>query len=214
MRRQKKYLIIICLMVAVFNSRLYSQTKKNKETSWLSLKEAAHKIGFCVYHVEQESCDDHSKVKIKLKKDNGPDSEFENDDYFELKPVWAKKRLKDLAKKKGSKSKDYLILFDIDQNWHGRLHDSTRTSNSYKMFSVLDLKDTLAFKTSNEANRNLTFYISSNREKSILTNTLWREFMSHREGKYDTKIAISLTGANVLSDYQNFKATFMKFIEK
>jgi hypothetical protein len=206
MIKQKRCLIIICIIVSLFNFKSYSQTEKSNDKSWLSFKNAAHRIGFCIYHIHQEICKEHSQIKNELEKISEPESDVY---YFKLHHLWAKKRLADWAESKASKSEDYFILFDIDQNSFKQLLDSTKTSNSYKMFSIFDLKDKFEFKM-----RWGTFYISSNRANSILTNTLWREFMSNRLGRLDSEIKISLSGTNTLNDYHNFKDAFIKFLKK
>ena len=208
---QKKHLIIFIMIVSFFNLKSYSQTKKPNDESWISLKNAAHSIGFCVYHVQQEPCNKHSQIKSEFEKVSEPESDVY---YFLLNPEWAKNRLTDWAESKAPIPEDYFMLFDIDQNSFKQLYDSTKTSNSYKMFSVFDLRDKFKFKTSRETDSSLTFYLTSNSVNSVLINTLWREYMSNRTGRLDYKIKISLSGINALNDYNNFKEAFIKFIEK
>lgn len=206
MIKQKNHLLLICIIVSIFNFKSHSQSKKSNDNYWQSFIEAAHGIGFCAYHKQQETCNEHSQIKYELEKINDPESDTY---YFQLDSIWAKKRLDKLAESKSSKSEDYLILFDIDQGSIKQLYDAPKTSNSYKMFSIFDLKDTLEFKIIRG-----TFYISSNKTNSILSNTLWREFMSNRLGRLDSKIEISLSGTNILNDYNKFKHAFIRFKEK
>ena len=81
------------------------------------------------------------------------------------------------------------------------------------MFSVFNLNDEYQFKVRKSSKTELTFYISSHVEESILSNTLWREFLSNRLGRLDTEIKISLNGSHALNDYQNFKEAFLKLSE-
>ena len=164
-----------------------------------------------MYQVQREICNKHSETKHQLEKVSEPESDIY---YFEMKSLWANKRLHNLAKTKKSNSIDYLMLFDIDQKSSKKLQDSIKTSNSYVMFSVFDLKYKYQFKVRQKTASNVTFYISSNTKQTILTNTMWREFFSHRPGRIDTEIKISLSGKNALVDYANFKEAFMKFTEE
>jgi len=82
------------------------------------------------------------------------------------------------------------------------------------MFSIFDLKNKFEFKKLRETDFSLSFYISSNRENSVLSNTMWREYISSRFGRLDSEIKISLNGTNALNDYHNFKEAFMKFMTK
>lgn len=213
MINQKNYLIVICLLISLFSLKAYSQIKKSNNELWIDFKNSAHKIGFCIYHVKQEVCKEHLLIKNELKKVSKPESDSDIY-YFLLNPKWAKKRLIDYSENNDSKPEDFLILFDIDQNSFKKLYDSTKTSNSYKMFSILNLNDKFEFKTHRETNSNIIFYISSSRTNSILSNTMWREFMSNRLGRLDSKIEISITGVNALNDYRYFKNSFLTFIEK
>jgi len=199
------------MIVSVFNLKSYAQTENSNTESWFSLKDAAHRIGFCVYQVGREVCEEHSQIKHELEKINGLESEVY---YFLLNPHWAKNRLSNWAKSQSSKSEDYFILFDIDQNSYEKLYGSTKTSNSHKMFSIFDLKNKFEFKKLRETDFSLSFYISSNRENSVLSNTMWREYISSRFGRLDSEIKISLNGTNALNDYHNFKEAFMKFMTK
>ena len=82
------------------------------------------------------------------------------------------------------------------------------------MFSVFDLRDNFEIKTHRKSNSSIIFKIVSDRASSILTNTMWREFFSHRLGCLSSEIEISLIGSTSLKDYQSFKDKFMNFVEK
>lgn len=211
MIKQKGYSIIIFLIISFFTLKTYSQIKKSNNESWITFKNSAHKIGFCVYHVQQEVCKEHSQIKYELQKISNSESEVH---YFELNSKWAKDRLTSLAENTASKSEYYLILFDIDQGSFKKLYDSTKTSNSHRKFSVFNLKDKFEFKMRRETSSRVDFYILSNRASSILSNTMWREFFSNRLGRLDSKIEISVSGSNALKDYYNFKDSFMNFVKK
>lgn len=207
----KHPILIICILFSFFNSESYAQSVLLNDKTWNSFKESAHAIGFCVYHKQQEVCNKHSGIKQELEKISEPDSDIY---YFTIKPSWANKRINDWAKTKESNADNYFILFDIDQKSHKQLYDSTKTSNSYTMFSVFNLKHKYQFKVRKKTDSDVIFYISSNSKNAILSNTMWREFMSNRLGRLDTEIEISLHGTNAVTDYHNFKEAFLKFIEK
>lgn len=207
----KKPFIITCIIVSFFFSKTYSQSEKSDNEKWFYLKESAHRIGFCIYHVKRKICNKHSEIKHELERINKSESEIY---YFQIKYLWANNRLNDWAKTKKSNSGNYFILFDIDQKSFKKLYDSTKTSNSYMKFSVFDLSHKYLFKLRQKSDYGVTFYISSNTKESILTNTMWREFFSNRLGRLDTKIKISLNGSNALGDYHKFKEAFMSFTEK
>lgn len=203
--------VLICMCVSFFHSPSHAQSNKSTDTNWNSFKAAAHKIGLCIYHTDWEVCREHSAIKSELVKISDPESDVY---YFPINSSWANSRLNAWAETNTSHPSNYLILFDIDQHSSKKLSDSTQTSNSYGMFSILDLKQVYQFKERQQSETQLTFYISTIRENSILTNTMWREFMTHRLGRLDDKINISLSGINALYDYQHFKAAFIRFIEK
>jgi hypothetical protein len=159
--------------------------------------------------MQQEFCNKHAKTKQELEKISLPES-LDEVYYFLINPNWANNRLSNLAKNNQS---NYLILFDIDQKSFKKLYDSTKTSNSYNMLSIIDLKQEYQFKTYRETDSLITFYISSNKKNSILTNTMWREFMSNRLGRLETEIEITLNGINARKDYYNFKKYFLKYIK-
>lgn len=206
----KKFFILILVIITVCFSTSYAQSKNIDIEKWNSFKESAHKIGFCIFHVKMEFCNEHSDIKNKLEKVSEPDDDIY---YFYLKQLWATNRLNNLAKTKKSNSENSFILFDIDQKSFKKLYDSTKTSNSYNMFSILDLTNTYQFRVREKTDTTVTFFISSNVKNSIITNTMWREFFSNRGGRFDSKIKIPLNGSNAFRDYQNFKEAFIKFTE-
>ena len=133
----KKTIIPLCILLTCLSFSSYSQSKKINLETWNSFKESAHKIGFCVYHVQMKACNQHSKIKLVLEKISEPESDI---NYFEMKDSWANKRLIELAKTQKSNSADYFILFDIDQKSFKKLYHSKKTSNSYLKFSIFDIK--------------------------------------------------------------------------
>ncbi len=211
MIKLKIHSIFIYLIISFFTIEGYSQIEKTKSETWIAFKNSAHNIGFCVYHIQQEACEDHSEVKDELLKISDPESEVY---YYQLDSKWAKNRLISLAKNNASKPENYFILFDVDQGSFAKLYDSTKTSNSYKMFSVFDLRDNFEIKTHRKSNSSIIFKIVSDRASSILTNTMWREFFSHRLGRLSSEIEISLIGSTSLKDYHSFKDKFMNFVKK
>ena len=75
MIKLKSYSIIIYLVISFFTIEGYSQIDTTNSKVWISFKNSAHKIGFCVYHIQQEACEDHSEVKDELLKISDPESE-------------------------------------------------------------------------------------------------------------------------------------------
>ena len=207
----RKTTIAIYMFLSCLSFSSYSQSEKINLETWNSFKESAHKIGFCVYHVQMKACNKHSKIKKALEKISEPESDI---NYFEMKPLWAKNRLTELAKRNKSNSNNYFILFDIDQKSFKKLYNSKKTSNSYLKFSIFDLKNKYQFTDRQESKAAIRFYITSNSKGSIVTNTMWREFFSNRLGRLDTEINISLSGKHGMRDYLNFKEGFVKLIKK
>lgn len=211
MIKLKRYSIIICIIASFSTIKGYSQIEKTKSETWITFKNSAHNIGFCVYHIQQEACEEHLQIKDELQKISDSDSEVH---YYELNPEWAKNRLISLAKNNASKPESYFILFDIDQSSYSKLYNSTKTSNSYKMFSVIDIKNKFEFKTHRKTNSSVIFKIVSSRANSILTNTMWREFFSHKLGRLSSEIEVTLTGPTSINDYHSFKDKFINFVEQ
>ena len=199
----KKTHLFFIIIISFFIQESYSQTKESTIEKWNKFKEAAHKIGFCIYHVEMKECSKHSNTKHELEKISEPEDDIY---YFQLKPLWAAKKIKDWAKSRNSN--DFFIIFDIDQKSFKKLYDASKTSNSYNRFSILDLKNKYDFKLRQASNSNLTFYISSNKKEAMLTNTMWREFFSHRAGRRESEIKITIEGKNALVEYKNFNKAF------
>lgn len=211
MIKLKRYSIIISFIVSFSTIKGYSQIEKTNSKTWVAFKNSAHKLGFCVYHIQQEACEDHSEVKDKLQNNSNPESEVY---YYQLDSKWAKERLISLAKNNASKLENYFILFDVDQGYFAKLYDSTKTSNSYKMFSVFDLRDNFEFKTHRKSNSSIIFKIVSSRANSILTNTMWREFFSYRLSRLHSEIEVTLIGPTSINDYHSFKDKFTNFVKK
>lgn len=209
MIKLKRYFFFICLIVFFYGTKGYSQIVKINSEAWIAFKNSAHNIGFCVYHIQQEACDDHLQIKDELQKNSDSDSE---NHYYTLNPEWAKNRLISLAKNNASKPERYFILFDIDQSSFNKLYDSTKTSNSYKMFSVFDIKNKFQIKTHRKTNASVIFKIVSSRANSILTNTMWREFFSHRIGRLNSQIEVTLIGPTSINDFNSFKDKFYEFL--
>lgn len=202
---------LIYLIAVFFCSASLAQTTSSERESWDSFKEAAHEIGFCIYHFQQNACNEHFDVKQQLEKISDPNSDVY---YFRLEASWANERLSGWAETNESSPDNYFILFDIDQRSIRQLYDSTKTSNSYMMFSIIDLRDQFRIENYSRSGSGTTFKISANRPEAFMSNAMWREFMSNRLGRLENTISISLTGPNALEDYSEFKEAFLKFVNK
>lgn len=195
---------------SLFCSLSVAQLSPSNDEAWNAFRNSAHQIGFCVYHIQKEACEAHLEVKRELEIASDPESDVY---YFLLEPSWAKKRLVAWAESKDSSPENYFILFDIDQGSARQLHDSVKTSNSYMMFSMFDMRDEFMFQNSSRSNNGLNFKIRSKRAQSIVSNTMWREFMSNRSGRLENEIRISLKGPHAAEHLEVFKEAFQKTVE-
>ncbi|MFT6321580.1 MAG: hypothetical protein ACJAT4_002510 [Granulosicoccus sp.] len=61
-------------------------------SNWNNFKNAAHQIGFCIYHSNQKICADHKNELAKREKTPPADLDIY---YFEMKKEWAQNRLQE-----------------------------------------------------------------------------------------------------------------------
>lgn len=212
MKAKKSKLIlfgVILLLIGV--CKVYSQSLKLDDKTWGRLKKSAHKIGLCVFHIEKKVCSEHHKIKDELTRlDKEDDSETF---YFLMNQNWAKNRVEKWSERNNSNSSNYLLLFDINQNSFRKLYHSTAISNSLKGFAILDLRNNHKLEQVYKPN-SLIFKIKSGKKNAIITNSMWREFMTNRLGKLDSSLKIELNGLNAKRNFKKFKKAFTKFTKR
>lgn len=206
---KKTLVIILCIIVGIFYGNSYAQITTSDSVTWDSFKSSAHQIGFCLYHIEQDVCTEHNQIEKELIKIHADTLDTY---YFTLNENWAKERLTELASRNNTNSEDYLILFDIDQGAFRELYDSTTMSNTYRMFSILDINNNYTFTVRNRISKVLLI-IQSDKENSIVSNGMWREFMSNRPGRLDKDISITINGKDAINSGNDFKTAFLSFLE-
>jgi hypothetical protein len=205
----KNIFLVMCFVVC--SKHIHGQSNEINRDAWEKLRTSAQKIGFCVYHIQQEIGTEQNDLTSKIEKLKTEENDIE---YFKLDSVWANQRIRNWAKKQSSKPNENIILFDIDQGYLKQLDDTVRTSNSFKMFSILNLKHQYSFKIRQRSELESVLYITPNKRQSILSNVLWREFMSNRLGRFDSEIVIKVNGKNAHNDLIAFQDAFRFFLEK
>ncbi|WP_130287504.1 hypothetical protein [Aquimarina brevivitae] len=196
-------IVLLCCLPA------YTQSLQKNEEKWQNLQAAAHRIGFCVYQVKETVCTAHQQ---KSKSKTAAYTETEEVYYFEFDCTWANKRITNWADTNTTSAEQYLMLFDTDQKNTKTAPNTTTTSNSYGMFSILDCTLTYDYKTRVTASIGINATVIARKKNSILSNTLWREFMSGREGRLETTISIPLYGNNAAQDFEAFKEAFINYL--
>ncbi len=182
-----------------------------QDSSFILLKNAAHDIGFCIYHSSQNHCTDHSDEFAKRDKNTPEDEETF---YFEMKKGWAQNRLDEWGKQQEQSVEDFLILFDVAQRHSLDTLEAGQTTNSYRGFVLIDLTDTIDF-TFNKKNKGESIMtIKSDGKNALMENFLWREFMSGRLGRFNPKIELMLIGENAKTNFEKFKEAFLVFQKK
>ncbi len=204
-----KYLIFIFCSL-LFSNHSFGQNKKttSQDSSWIAFKNTAHQIGFCIYHSSKNHCTDHSDEFFKREKETPEDFDTY---YFEMKKEWAKNRLDEWEKRQIQPAEDFLILYDVAQNFSLE-KTKTETYNLFQGFILIDLTDSIEFVFSN--NNNPEMIIKSKGKNALMENTLWREYMSGRLGRFSKKIDFKLIGKNAEADFEKFKEAFLLFQKK
>ncbi len=194
--------MLLCLLV-------YTQTASSQvrdPTHWDDLQSAAHALGVCVYQVGNAQCREHDVILTNHKE------ALENDEryYFLLDSAWATRRIQDWATERSSDPMHYLMLLDADQGFERGPPKSRSTSSLPGMFALLDKR--LSYQiTSNGAGSDLSILLRT-QQKTILSNTLWREFMSGRLGLMNERLEIPMRGATS-EDGQRFMAVLKQMLE-
>ncbi len=199
----------IILLSFIFSNFSFCQNEKlvAQDSSFTLLKNAAHDIGFCIYHSSKNHCTDHEGEYAK-RAENTP--EDEETFYFEIKKAWAQNRLDKWAELQEQPVEDYMILFDVGQK-SALEKQEEETINSYRGFVIINLTDTIDFSFRKKNIGELSMTIKSKNEFALMENFLWREFMSGRLGRFNPNIEFELIGKNAKSGFQNFKEKFHQF---
>lgn len=198
------FLILSCVKIS------FCQTTSPDSLAWLNLNNAAHQIGFCIYHPSKSHCKNHSNELAKREKTAPVDLDVY---YFEIKKEWAQDRLNDWSERQAQPAENFLILFDIAQNKPSEKSE-TETFNLFRGFVLIDLTDTIDFTFQKKDLNQSMMSIESDEKNALMENTLWREFMTGRLGRFSPKIEFELMGKNVETDFEKFKDTFLFFQKK
>lgn len=203
-----KFKFVFFLSIIFLNLSCSQQKRiiQQDSTSWDSLKNAAHQIGFCIYHSSHNHCTDHSDEFAKREKETPDDMDTY---YFEMKKEWAENRLDEWSKRQEQPVENFLILFDVAQDFSLE-KTKPETYNSFKGFILIDLTDSIEFVFFNKNK----IIIKSDEKNALMENTLWREFMTGRLGRFSPSIDFDLIGKNAEADFENFKKAFLFFQKK
>ncbi len=203
-----KFILFIFLL---FSNLSFSQNEDSTiqdSSSWIVLKNAAHKIGFCIYHPSKNHCTDHSNKFAERDKNTPEDEETY---YFEMKKEWAQNRLDKWAERHEQPVENFLILFDVSQKHSLNKSEPEKTINSYRGFVLIDLTDTIDFTFHQKNKGESMMMIKSDGKNALMENFLWREFMTRRLGRFNPKIDFKLIGENRKTDFEKFKEAFFIF---
>ncbi|MFD0864075.1 hypothetical protein ACFQ1M_17810 [Sungkyunkwania multivorans] len=155
---------------------------------WTGLKDAAHDIGFCVFHLDMPFCDAHIEELERRQEEAGEDTDVY---YFLMKEKWASKRIIDWAQRFEHDGKDGLLLFDIRQNRSPK--NSKHYEKSSNNFMLFSLKDSIQFAPARRLSEDKVIVtVLAEKDATILENVLWREFMSGRLGLLSKKILLPI----------------------
>lgn len=208
----KYNLLILCFLL--FSNLSFSQNEestKQDSSSWIVLKNAAHEIGFCIFHPSQNHCTDHLGELAKREKASPDDIEVH---YFEMKKEWAQNRLDKWAERQNQPVEDFLILFDISQKHSLDRSEPEKITNSYRGFVLMDLTNTIDFTFHKKNKSESIMMIKSDEKNALMENFLWREFMTGRLGRFNSEINFKLFGGNRKTGFENFKDAFSTFQKK
>ncbi|MFK8006540.1 MAG: hypothetical protein AB8H03_09220 [Saprospiraceae bacterium] len=196
---------IVFVIFSFLANLTFGQTRNNINSDWNGLKNAAHQIGFCIYHPSKKHCKDHSNELTKREKSAPEDLDIY---YFEMKKEWAQNRLNKWSEQQAQPTENFLILFDIAQNKPSEKL-ATETFNLFRGFVLIDLTDSIQFIFSKKEKNKMT--IKSDGKNALMENTLWREFMTGRLGRFSNNIEFDLIGKNAESDFEDFRKAFLFF---
>ncbi|MEH6538211.1 MAG: hypothetical protein V7719_17575 [Psychroserpens sp.] len=175
---------------------------------WEKLIESAHNVGFCLYNTEEVFCNIHQAKYDDLQK-NRTDEEEELH-YFVMKEDWAEYRVTDWAQRQSLSKASLVLFFNVNQGFESDFGGiATRPSG----FFVVSLGDTLNFKIKRSYKKQaLSCSIFHKSKPNMLSNILWREFMSGRLGLIENKVEFLVyNNDNIKKKYKIFKKRFFKY---
>lgn len=194
----------------------YLTSFSQNKAEWSKLLESAHDIGYCLYNVNQEFCNDHIATQNRLINEMPEDQPEVT--YFVMEQEWAKERVTEWAKRytnwenSSQLNKNNLVLFfDINQSYIQ--FNSLREIKSHSSFFIVNLEDDLKFKI-NKGYKNLALNCSiyHDSEPNMLYNILWREFMSGRLGLLENKVEFGIASDfKIRKKFRVFKRAFYNF---
>jgi len=201
---------LIYYISILFFFNLSAKSCQKKTNQWEQLKTAAHKIGLCVYHTDEDFCFEHKNEFSKREQSINP--EEEDLYYFEMKEDWAKKRVADHAGFEKRAKEEYLILYDVRQGPFV-FKDKSKVETSSKSFVIVNLKDDFLFSQRTKTDYFSDCFIESTRENSIVENIFWREYMTGRGGRLVTRAIFSKLKHKEKFNFDNFIKAFSSYQE-
>lgn len=194
---------------------------QNKD-EWHQLLESAHNVGYCLYNVNQQFCNDHLATQNRLISE-APEDEPEIH-YFVMEEQWAKERVIDWAERVTNwendtvlNEDDLVLFFDVNQHYihfDSLIHiKSDSEFFGHSNFFVVNFNDDLKFKI-NKRYKNLALNCSiyHDKEPNMLYNIMWREFMSGRYGLLENKVEFGMASdSKIRKKFRIFKRQFYRF---
>ncbi|WP_299125346.1 hypothetical protein [uncultured Winogradskyella sp.] len=211
-----KYLFFYGLFF--FSVVSYSQTKED----WDKLLDSPHNIGYCLYNVNQQFCNEHIATQNRIISEASEDEPEIH--YFVMEEKWARERVTEWAERVTHwenntrlNKADLLLLFDINQYYiHFDLLRQIKSESSFfghSSFFVVNLEDDLKFKI-NKGYKNLALNCSiyHDSEPNMLYNIMWREFMSGRLGLLENEVEFGIASDfKIRKKFRRFKRCFYRF---
>lgn len=200
--------ILIFSLLGLSINLTFSQNNNSQDSLvWENLKTASLQIGFDVFHAAHDYSSAFPNELNKREKNSPPDEEVY---YFELKKEWAQTRIKKWATQHDQPINNFLILFDVAQKSSLEKEKDEMVSN-YQGFILIDLTDTINLSLQEKEKNTSTITIQSDGENALMENFLWREFMTHRLGRYNPMIQFDLIGKEHQMAFEQFKSAFLAF---
>ena len=210
----KMKVIRLCVLLC-FSSTSYSQN----ESDWGKLVESAHKIGYCLYNINQQFCDVHIAEYERLVEEASKVEPEEH--YFVMREEWAKERVINWAERVSGwenktklKVENLLLFFKIPQDTIDEVPIATIETTF--AFFVVNLEDDLKFSIKKRhKNVALNCSISHKVEPNMLWNILWREFMSGRLGLLKNNVEFTVfSHSKIRKKFRIFKRFFYRLKEE
>lgn len=199
-------LIFILSFLSVLN--FHSKSYEKKSDQWEQLKDAAHKIGLCIYNTEETFCSEHKDEFSK--REQAVNLEEEEVYYFEMKENWAKERVAGRVDFEKHAQENFLIFYDIQQGPFV-FKDNSKAEISTRNFIMINLQDDFSFSQTTRTDGSLACVIESDKENKILENVHWREFMTHRSGRLSTKVSFAILNPKAKPNFDSFTKAFSSY---